>query len=174
MSWLASLREAIRRCLVVLRSFVASVQFDSTVNDEDCPPEERWWNPETRPARADEEASIRRHCTEILGRSTIKVCPNCGVVLHAARYEHTEGGNAYATDGRETWRHRTYWRSSSDHRSRTQIPERDSASPSELHRDNSNESMMVPSSSKDSDIANKGDIDEEPSDSGVHSRQQLV
>lgn len=40
----------------------------------------------------------------------VKVCPNCGVILHADCYEDTEGGRAYATEGCDTCRHRTYWR----------------------------------------------------------------
>lgn len=110
MSWLDSLREAMKRRLFVWRSFVASVRSDSTVSDEDYSPEERWWDPETRPTRPDEETTTCRHCKRALGRSTVKICPNCGVVLHEECYEDTEGGNAYGTEGCEACKHRTYWR----------------------------------------------------------------
>jgi uncharacterized paraquat-inducible protein A len=72
--------------------------------------EERWWDPETRETRRDEEDTLCRHCGKALGKSTVKVCPNCGVVLHADCYEDTEGGRAYATEGCDTCRYRTYWR----------------------------------------------------------------
>ena len=99
-----------RRRLFVWKVFVASIRDDPTVNDEDYPPEERWWNPETRSARPDEEATICRHCNRAFGRSTVKICPKCSVVLHAECYEDTEGGNAYATEGCDACRHRAYWR----------------------------------------------------------------
>jgi hypothetical protein len=90
--------------------FVASVESDSTVTEDDYPRHERWWDPETRPARPDEETAMCRHCDGPLGRSTVKICPNCNVVLHAECYEDTEGGQAYATEGCDACRHRTYWR----------------------------------------------------------------
>jgi len=80
------------------------------MRDEDYSPEERWWDPNTRAARPDEVDTICRHCGRQLGRSMVKACPNCGVVLHADCYEDTEGGRAYATEGCDTCRHRTYWR----------------------------------------------------------------
>ncbi len=40
----------------------------------------------------------------------IKQCPECGVVLHVACYEDTEGGMAYQTPDCESCRHRCYWR----------------------------------------------------------------
>lgn len=111
MSWLDdTFREAVDRLLALWRVLVADGGADSHVQDEDFPPEERWWDPETRSTRPDEEATICRQCMRKLGRSTVRLCPSCGVVLHAACYEDTEGGNAYATEGCEACRHRTYWR----------------------------------------------------------------
>lgn len=110
MSWLDSLREALRGILILWRVLASGDGMDSAVKDEDYAPEERWWDPEIRTTHPDEEESICRHCERTLGRSTVKICPNCGVVLHAECYEDTEGGNAYATDGCDTCRHRTYWR----------------------------------------------------------------
>ncbi len=85
-------------------------QGDDAARDEDTPPEERWWTPETRPARPEEADASCRHCERPLGASTVKVYPGCGVVFHAACYEDTEGGNAYATPGCQACKHRTYWR----------------------------------------------------------------
>jgi hypothetical protein len=78
-------------------------------NDE-FPPEERLWEPETRETLPEEEHRRCLHCRRELGRSTVKICPECGVVLHAGCYEDTEGGRAYATERCEACRHRTYWR----------------------------------------------------------------
>jgi hypothetical protein len=80
------------------------------MRDQDFPPEEQWWNPETRTTRPGEENTICGHCGKPLGQSTVKICPACSVVLHAGCYEDTEGGHAYATEGCDTCRHRTYWR----------------------------------------------------------------
>ena len=110
MSWLDSLREKARFLRFFWKALNADDGMDSAVNDEDHSPEERWWDPETRASRPGEEAIVCRHCNRLLGRSTVKICPNCGVVLHADCYEDTEGGNAYATEGCDTCRHRTYWR----------------------------------------------------------------
>lgn len=110
MSWLDSLREKARFFLFFGKALNAGDGTDSAVHDEHDAPEERWWDPETRSTRPEEEATMCRQCTRPLGRSTVKICPNCGLVLHARCYEDTAGGNAFATEGCDICRHRTYWR----------------------------------------------------------------
>ena len=110
MSWLDALVEQARLIVALWETVRAGEWKGSAVNDDDYLPEERWWDPETRQSSPDEEALVCVHCERPLGPSTVKICPGCGVVLHAECYEDTEGGNAFATEGCDACRHRTYWR----------------------------------------------------------------
>lgn len=97
------------RLLKALQAFLSL--FDHpTVSDDDFPREEQWWNPIERLASEDERTQLCKHCGQELGSEPLKVCPQCGVALHAACYEDTEGGRAYATEGCSACYHRTYWR----------------------------------------------------------------
>lgn len=94
MSWPG---EMLRACLTLWKAFTSGGAADTVVNDEDDPPEERRWSPGTRPSREEEEPALCRHCDQHIGRSTVKICPGCGVILHDVCYDDIEGGDAYAT-----------------------------------------------------------------------------
>jgi hypothetical protein len=75
------------------------------------PSESGWWTVEPRAPKASECGVACSHCRTAIGADElVKACPECGVLLHATCYDDTEGGRAFATEGCDSCRHRTYWR----------------------------------------------------------------
>lgn len=76
----------------------------------DGPEASGWWSAPVREAGSGDGGSCPHCGRSVAPGQPVRACPECGVVLHAACYEDTEGGRAWATEGCASCFHRTYWR----------------------------------------------------------------